>query len=76
MHSVAKIIQYPLLCPVCDRNTSTAAAVLLKEKQLQCRHCGETMKLGENQLNSLRRTLTDMESAMREATAAAKSEEA
>lgn len=76
MHSVAKTIQYPLLCSDCDRNTSTVAAELLDKKQLLCRHCGKTMKLGENQLNSLRRTLTDMDCAMREAKTTEKPEEA
>lgn len=64
MHSVAKAIQYPLLCPDCDRNTSTAAAELLDKKQLHCRHCGELIQLKENQLSSLQRTLTDMDNIM------------
>lgn len=64
MYSVAKTIQYPLLCPCCNRNTSTLAAELLEKKQLQCRHCPELMVLSENQLNSLRRTLTDLDSFM------------
>jgi len=64
VHPLAQSVQYPLVCPTCDRHTAAAASYLLQHKSLQCRHCPQTLTMTEGQLNSLRRTLADLTAHM------------
>jgi len=61
VYSSAKSTQYPMSCPSCERNTATLAQELLNHKKLQCRHCEAIISLNENQMNSLKRTLHDLD---------------
>jgi len=60
VNSLADTMQYPLVCPACQRNTACSASQLLAQAKLICRHCGETIVMSHNQQQSLKRTLADL----------------
>jgi Fe2+ or Zn2+ uptake regulation protein len=60
MSSVASVVQYPLPCPECKNYTSQPAETLRKDRKSTCRVCGSTIRLTDQQLESLERTLSHM----------------
>jgi len=60
MSCVASVVQYPLPCPECKNYTSRPAALLRQERKSECRVCGSTIRLTDQQLESLERTLAHM----------------
>jgi len=62
----AQSAQYPVTCPACNTINAKRAAELLQDKRLCCRKCEHTIAMNERQLNSLRRTLADMGSYLKQ----------
>lgn len=60
MSSVASVVQYPLPCPECKNYTSQPAEKLRIDRKSICRVCGNTIRLTDQQLESLERTLSHM----------------
>ena len=60
MSSVASVVQYPLPCPECKNYTSQPAEKLRIDRKSTCRVCGSTIRLTDQQLESLERTLSHM----------------
>ena len=60
MSSVASVVQYPLPCPECKNYTSQPAEKLRIDRKSTCRVCGNIIRLTDQQLESLERTLSHM----------------
>jgi len=58
MSSVATVVQYPLPCPECKHYTSKPAIELKQERRATCRVCGESIRVSDQQLESLERTIS------------------
>lgn len=60
MTSIASVVQYPLPCPKCKSYTSQSIETLLKNRSSSCRICSSAIRLTDQQLQSLDKTLSHM----------------
>lgn len=58
--TVASLVQYPLPCPKCKAYTSKDANKLIRDQKITCRLCANVIRLTDQQMKSLERTLQHM----------------